>query len=53
MTKGKVIYRPDLIVSSSGRRGNEGVHLLTRIFKAFFLYFIFRKANKVGFPDMR
>ena len=53
MTKGKVVYRPDLIVSSYGRRGKEGVHLLTRIFKAFFLYFIFRKANKIGFPDMR
>jgi glycosyltransferase involved in cell wall biosynthesis len=53
MTKGKIIYRPDLIVLSSGRRGKEGVHLLTRIFKAFFLYFIFRKANKIGFPDMR
>jgi peptidoglycan-N-acetylglucosamine deacetylase len=53
MTKGKVVYRPKLIVTSSGRRGNEGIHLLTRVFKAFFLYFIFRKANKIGFPDMR
>jgi glycosyltransferase involved in cell wall biosynthesis len=53
MTKGKVVYRPNLIVISSGRRGKEGIHLLSRVFKAFFLYFIFRKANKIGFPDMR
>ena len=53
MRKGRVIFRPDLVVTSSGRRGNEGIHLLTRVFKAFFLYFIFRKANRIGFPDIR
>ena len=53
MTKGKVLFRQDLIVISSGRRGKEGAHLLVRVFKAFFLYFIFRKANKIGFPDIR
>lgn len=53
MTQGKVIYKSNLIVISSGRRGNEGIHLLTRTFQAFFLYFFFRKANKIGFPDMR
>jgi glycosyltransferase involved in cell wall biosynthesis len=51
--KGKVILRQDLIVSSSGRRGNEGPALMTRMIKAFFLYFIFKKANRIGFPDMR
>jgi peptidoglycan-N-acetylglucosamine deacetylase len=50
---GKVLLRADLIVSSSGRRGNEGIGMMTRVFKAFFLYFIFKKANKIGFPDMR
>lgn len=50
---GKVLLRGDLIVSSSGRRGNEGFGMMTRVFKAFFLYFIFKKANKIGFPDMR
>lgn len=50
---GKVLLRADLVVSSSGRRGNEGVGMMTRIFKAFFLYFIFKKANRIGFPDMR
>lgn len=53
MTKGRVIFRQDLVVISSGRRGREGIHLLTRIFKAFLLYFFFRKANKIGFPDIR
>jgi hypothetical protein len=50
---GKVLLRQDLVVSSSGRRGNEGFGMMTRVFKAFFLYFIFKKANKIGFPDMR
>jgi peptidoglycan-N-acetylglucosamine deacetylase len=53
MQKGKVVFRQDLIVLSSGRRGNEGIHMLTRVFKAFVLYFFFHKANKIGFPDMR
>lgn len=50
---GKVVFRQDLVVVASGRRGNEGWRLLYRIPKAFFLYFIFRKAHVVGFPDMR
>ena len=53
MKTGKLVYRPDVIVTSSGRRGNEGFAMFTRIFKGFFLYFIFRKANKIGFPDIR
>lgn len=51
--KGKVVLRQDLIVLSSGRRGNEGPSMMVRIFKAFFLYFFFKKANRIGFPDMR
>jgi len=53
MTVGTVVFRHDLIVSSSGRRGNEGFGLITRIIKAFFHYFLFRKAHTVGFPDIR
>lgn len=53
MTIGKVVFRPDLIVMSSGRRGNEGLGLIVRITKAFFHYFFFRKAGKIGFPDIR
>lgn len=53
MTAGRVILRQDLVVSSSGRRGNEGLSFIPRVFKAFFLYFVFRKANKIGFPDIR
>jgi len=51
--KGKVVFRQDLIVSSSGRRGNEGPSMMTRVFKAFFLYILFKRANIIGFPDMR
>lgn len=53
MTKGKVILRNDNIVISSGRRGKEGIQLLIRPARAFFWYYLFRKANKIGFPDMR
>lgn len=53
MTRGKVIFRQDLVVVSSGRRGNEGWSLVVRIVKAFSYYFVFRKANKIGFPDIR
>jgi len=52
-TRGKVIFRQDLIVISSGRRGKEGVGMMVRVFKAFFLYFFFKKANTIGFPDIR
>lgn len=50
---GKLSLRQDLIVTSSGRRGNEGPQMFSRVFKAFFYYFIFRQANKIGFPDQR
>jgi hypothetical protein len=53
MTIGTVVFRPDLIVVSSGRRGSEGVGLIVRITKAFFYYFFFRKASTIGFPDIR
>ncbi len=52
-TQGKVVFRQDLIVSSSGRRGNEGPQLIWRIFRAFTYYFLFRRADKIGFPDIR
>ena len=52
-TVGKVAFRTDLVVTSSGRRGNEGPGLMLRVTKAFLLYFVFRKANTVGFPDVR
>lgn len=53
MKVGKVVFRQDLVVVSSGRRGEEGPGLLIRTFKAFFIYFFFRQANKIGFPDIR
>lgn len=53
MKVGKVIFRRDLVVKSSGRRGEEGPGLLLRTFKAFFIYFFSGKANRIGFPDIR
>ncbi|OGG24250.1 hypothetical protein A3A79_03620 [Candidatus Gottesmanbacteria bacterium RIFCSPLOWO2_01_FULL_43_11b] len=54
MRIGKIIFRQDFYVWASGRRGHEGFgRLIQRIFKAFFYYFVFRKADKVGFPDVR
>jgi len=53
MTQGTVVFDTHLIVISSGRRGDEGFPLLWRIFKAFLLYIVFRKANTIGFPDIR
>jgi glycosyltransferase involved in cell wall biosynthesis len=52
MTKGKIIFTQKEFVSASGRRGFEK-GLLIRIFKVFFLYFLFRKADTIGFPDVR
>ncbi len=54
MRTGKIIFRQDFYVWASGRRGYEGFGLLVqRIFKAFVYYFVFHKADKVGFPDIR
>lgn len=50
---GEIVFRNDLVVISSGRRGKEGPQMIVRVFKAFFLYFFFKKANVVGFPDIR
>lgn len=50
---GKLILRSDNFVVSSGRRGDEGPPMLIRIFKAFFLYYITKRADKIGFPDIR
>jgi len=52
MTKGKIVFTQKEYVSASGRRGFEK-GLLIRIFKVFFLYFLFRKADTIGFPDVR
>ncbi len=53
MKVGRLVYRTDNYVLSSGRRGNEGLGLLFRLLKVFTLYFIFRRADKIGFPDIR
>lgn len=54
MQIGKIIFRQDFYVWASGRRGYEGFgRLLSRTGKAFLYYFVFRKADKIGFPDLR
>jgi glycosyltransferase involved in cell wall biosynthesis len=52
MTKGKINFIQKEYVSASGRRGFEK-GLIIRILKVFFLYFLFRKADTIGFPDVR
>ena len=52
-TVGKVIYRTDNFVTSSGRRGNEGFSMIVRVIKGFIIYFITGKADKFDFPDIR
>lgn len=52
-TVGKVVYRTDNYVTSSGRRGDEGFPMYARLFKAFWIYFTSRRADVVGFPDIR
>lgn len=50
---GKLVYRWDNFVTSSGRRGDEGPPLLRRVFKAYTYYFFTKKADRIGFPDIR
>ena len=52
-TVGKLVYLSNNFVISSGRRGDEGFPLFMRIFKAFVIYFFTRRADKIGFPDIR
>lgn len=53
MTVGRVVFLKDLVVISSGRRGNEGYGLFLRIIRSFFTYFIFRRSVRERFPDIR
>lgn len=50
---GKVVFLRHNPVLSSGRRGNEGFPFFWRLFKSFIIYFVTRRADKLGFPDMR
>lgn len=54
MSTGKITFRQNFFVVASGRRGYEGFwQLISRSFSAFFYYFIYHKADKIGFPNMR
>lgn len=50
--RGKIYFTQSEYVLASGRRGYER-GMFFRISQAFFYYFIFRKANKIGFPAIR
>lgn len=54
MSTGKILFSQNFFVVASGRRGNEGFwQLVSRSFSAFFYYFIYHKADKIGFPNLR
>lgn len=54
MSTGNIMFSQHFFVVASGRRGNEGFwQLVSRSFTAFFYYFIYRKADKIGFPNLR
>lgn len=52
MTVGKIHFTQKEFVSASGRRGFEK-GLFLRVSKVFFQYFLFRKADTIGFPEVR
>ncbi len=54
MSTGGIVFSQRFFVVASGRRGNEGFwQLVSRSFSAFFYYFIYHKADKIGFPNLR
>lgn len=50
---GKVVFRRDNYVTSSGRRGKEGWALLWRTTKFYFSYILLHNVDGHSFPDMR
>jgi glycosyltransferase involved in cell wall biosynthesis len=53
MRVGKVVYRRDNFVLSSGRRGKEGWPILWRTTKFYFSYILLHRVDGHTFPDMR
>lgn len=53
MSKGKVIYRRDIVVITSGRRGKEGLGIVARYMRALFLYIFLKRGDLVSFKDIR
>ena len=50
---GRIVYRSDNFVTSSGRRGMEGWPLLFRITHFYFVYMFTRQVKDLTFPDFR
>jgi len=53
MNQGKVVYRPDIVVVTSGRRGKEGLGIVSRYLVALFYYVFLKRGDLVGFEDIR
>jgi len=52
MMAGRIVFTQREYVTASGRRGFEK-GLFLRVFKVFILYFLFHKADTIGFPEVR
>ena len=50
---GKVLYNHNIIIRASGRRSKEGLNYFFRSCTVLFRYFILRRSNLGGFPDIR
>lgn len=50
---GKVVFVPEIIVISSGRRSNEGWKFFFRMSWVSFKYFVLGRRSLGGFPDFR
>ncbi len=50
---GTVVYRKDNYVTSSGRRGDEGIRLFFRMAKGLWLYYTTGSATTFSFPAIR
>jgi GT2 family glycosyltransferase len=53
MNKGKVVYQRDIVVVTSGRRGDEGLGIVARYMRALFFYIVLKRGDLVGFTDIR
>jgi len=53
MKKGNVVYMPDLVVITSGRRGQEGLGIVARYMTALFFYIFLKRGDLVNFKDIR
>ena len=53
MKIGRVHYEPDIVVVTSGRRGNEGFGMIPRYIGAFLCYLVLKRGDLFSFTDIR